>query len=94
MTAVLVNKISQPNLKPNLGDLLEENRFDLIINIPTRASDQESKDGYIIRRMAVDLNIPLITNRQLADSFIMALSEMKPHSLKSNSLLEYRARPR
>lgn len=88
-----VYKISTKK-EPGVLALIEKGNLDLIINIPTRVSDQESKDGYIIRRMAVDLNIPLITNRQLADSFIMSLAEMKPHSLKSNSLLEYSGRSR
>jgi len=50
----------------------------------------ESTDGFIIRRKAIDLNIPLITNRQLADAFITALAEQKD-GLNAKSWEEYRS---
>lgn len=62
---------------PNVSDLLEKGTLDLIINIPTHAFQRESTDGFTIRRKAIDMNIPLITNRQLADGFITALAEQK-----------------
>ncbi len=76
--------------EPGVGTLIEKGKIDLIIDIPSRAFGRESADGFIIRRKAVDLNIPLITNRQLAESFIMAFSEMESRSLKSNALEAYR----
>ena len=76
--------------EPSVGSLLDNDGIDLIINIPTRNFGREATDGYIIRRKAVDLNIPLITNRQLAESFIVAFSEMKPGQLKSESVDRYR----
>lgn len=53
--AILVNKISQPHLKPNLLELLQQNRFDLIINIPTgrKVSVKEKTDGQIIRELSL-----------------------------------------
>ncbi len=74
--------------EPNVSGLFENDntkggrsskkgKLDLIINIPASALARDSKDGFIIRRKAVDLNIPLITNRQLAEAFILAFSEMK-----------------
>lgn len=63
--------------EPNVAGLLENGTVDLIINIPTRAFAGESTDGFTIRRKAIDLNIPLITNRQLAEAFIGALAEYK-----------------
>ena len=83
-----VYKISTKK-EPGVLALIEKGNLDLIINIPTRASDQESKDGYIIRRMAVDLNIPLITNRQLAESFIMAFAESQGNVPKLKSVRQY-----
>lgn len=62
--------------KPNVRDLLDSGDLDLIINIQERAL-RPSQDGFQVRRKAVDMNIPLITNRQLAEAFIMALSEIK-----------------
>ncbi|MDD5356639.1 MAG: carbamoyl-phosphate synthase (glutamine-hydrolyzing) large subunit [Candidatus Pacebacteria bacterium] len=60
---------------PNVLSLIEGGNLDLIINIPARALSREREDGFIIRRKAIDHNIPLITNRQLAEAFIVALAE-------------------
>ncbi len=75
---------------PNVGDLLSKGNLDLIINIPTRAFERENTDGFTIRRQAVDLRIPLITNRQLAEAFVTALSELKDHPLQAKAWDEYR----
>ncbi|MDO8561590.1 MAG: carbamoyl-phosphate synthase (glutamine-hydrolyzing) large subunit [bacterium] len=83
-----VYKISTKK-EPSVRALIEKGNLDLIINIPTSAFGRESTDGYIIRRMAVDLNIPLITNRQLAESFVVALGELNKNELKARSYREY-----
>ena len=75
---------------PSVSGLIDKGGIDLIINIPTRTFGRESTDGFIIRRKAVDLNIPLITNRQLADGFIMALAETKTNGRSSKSRDQYR----
>lgn len=80
--AILVNKISNPELKPNLRDLLEARRFDLIINIPTRSeakatSDKEKSDGETIREMAVHTNIPLVTSVPVAKNTISKMANTK-----------------
>ena len=75
--------------EPGVGSLLESGKLDLIINIPARALERQAADGYIIRRKAVDMNIPLITNRQLAESFITALHEQKGNGLRSKPISEY-----
>ncbi len=80
---------------PNVLTLLDSGNLDLIINIPARglARPENSRgslsDGFIIRRKAVDLNIPLITNRQLAEGFINALEEMKGKTLEAKAWDEY-----
>ncbi len=74
--AIEVNKISDPNLKPNLKDLLEANRFDLIINIPTGKEDgsaKEKTDGQIIREKAIENNVMLITNITVAKNMVEKL---------------------
>ncbi|MEY4747101.1 MAG: Carbamoylphosphate synthase large subunit [Candidatus Parcubacteria bacterium] len=76
---------------PNVAALLQAGGLDLIINIPTRAFAGETTDGSIIRRKAVDMNIPLITNRQLADAFIFALAEQRGAAFGAKSWNEYRA---
>lgn len=70
--------------KPNVGNLLESGKLDLIINIQGLAL-KPSQDGFAIRRKAIDMNIPLITNRQLAEAFCMALAESKrePATIRS-----------
>lgn len=75
--------------EPSVLTLIEKNALDLIINIPTRAFERENTDGYIIRRKAVDMNIPLITNRQLAEAFVTALAEQQGHVLEAKSWAKY-----
>jgi argininosuccinate synthase len=70
--SILVNKISQPHLKPNLEDLLDANRFDLIINIPMEKEVTQT-DGKIIRKKAIAHNVPLITNIPVAQEFVNKL---------------------
>jgi len=84
-----VYKISSKR-EPSVLSLVEKGAVDLIINIPTRAYERENTDGFTIRRKAIDMNIPLITNRQLADGFITALAEQKGNGLKTKSWAEYR----
>ena len=68
--------------------LVESGVLDLIINIPVR--QREVLDGFLTRRKAIDMNIPLITNRQLAEAFVTALSETDVHELPIKSWAEYR----
>ena len=79
--AILVRKISQPHKKPNLQDLLDANRFDLIINIPTLhekdTTEKEITDGQVIRHMAVKNNVKLITSTGVAKEFVEKLSSYK-----------------
>jgi len=75
---------------PNVKELLQDGKLDLIINVPTHSYTRDSTDGFTIRRKAVDMNIPLITNRQLAESFIGALVEQKGRTLAAKKWSEYR----
>jgi len=70
--AILVNKISQPNKKPNLLDLLQQNRFDVIINIPTarKPKNKEKTDGETIRDYAIKNRTHLITDLDVAKNFV------------------------
>ncbi|MBI5644739.1 carbamoyl-phosphate synthase (glutamine-hydrolyzing) large subunit [Candidatus Kaiserbacteria bacterium] len=73
---------------PNVAELLESRNLDLIINIQSRALTQ-SEDGFAVRRKAIDMNIPLITNRQLAEAFVMALAELRDTPPAARSWQEY-----
>lgn len=75
--SIAVNKISQPHLKPNLMDLLNANRFDLIINIPTAGKQITQTDGKMIRKKAVEFNVPLVTNINTAQDFVTKLQASK-----------------
>lgn len=69
--AILVHKISQPHLKPNLLELLQQNRFDVIINIPTgKRKKKERTDGHTIREYALKNQAHLITDLEVAKRFV------------------------
>jgi carbamoyl-phosphate synthase large subunit len=77
------------NMKPNLLDVLGQKVIDLVINIPKNYSREEVTDGYLIRRKAIDFNIPLITNLQLAQCLVEALQRYKIDDLKIKDWSEY-----
>jgi asparaginyl-tRNA synthetase len=74
----LVHKISEIGIKPNIFDLLGQQTFDLIINIPTRDEFKESKeftDGKLIRRFAVETGVSIVTDPEVAAITIGNLSK-------------------
>jgi len=77
------------NDEPNVLTYLKQKRIDLVINIPKNLSKKELDNDYTIRRLAVDLNIPLITNARLASAFIMAFHKYKLPDLMIKSWDEY-----
>ena len=75
--------------KPNLIDALSEKKIDLVINIPKSYSREEVTDGYLIRRKAIDFNIPLVTNLQVAEVTVQALKLYKQGELKIKDWAQY-----
>ncbi len=73
----------------NIRQMIVDKRFDLIINIPKNVTKRELTNGYIIRRGAVDFNIPLITNARLASAFITAFCNLDKEDLEIRSWNEY-----
>jgi len=73
----------------NVLDSMGGGKIDLVINIPKNFQAAELTNDYQIRRRAVDLNIPLITNLQLAERFIEALSRKTVDDLHIKSWTEY-----
>lgn len=73
--SILVQKISERHLSPNLADLLEARRFDLIINIPQgkKEDEKEKTAGQIIREKAVGAGVHLITSVSVAKNFVKKL---------------------
>ncbi len=79
----------QSKKSPNLLEALTSHGIDLVINIPKNYNRQEVTDGYLIRRKAIDLNIPLITNTQVAKIMAEALGKYTIDDLKIKSWKEY-----
>ena len=75
--------------KPNTLDYLKNKLIDLVINIPKDLTSSELSNDYIIRRSAVDYNIPLITNARLASAFIIAFCKLKIQDIEIRSWDEY-----
>ena len=74
---------------PNVLEFLSNGAVDLVINIPKNFQEEELTNDYIIRRKAVDLGIPLITNLQLAKRFVEAISRKQFSELRITSWNEY-----
>lgn len=75
--------------EPNILSKLYAGEIDLVINIPKTVDSTELDDDYLIRRKAIDLNIPLITNIQIAKRFVKALDQFEVNELDVKSWSEY-----
>jgi len=80
---------AQEKQSPNLLKYLQQKKFDLVINVPRNYSHEEVTAGYLIRRAAIDLNIPLITNLQVAKLIVKTLKLLTPADIKIKSWDEY-----
>jgi carbamoyl-phosphate synthase large subunit len=78
------------NLSPNTIELIKSREVDLVVNIPKDLSAAELNNDYIIRRSAVDFNVPLITNSRLASAFILAFCKMNIDDLAIKCWDEYK----
>ena len=74
---------------PNIDKLLHSHEIDMVINIPKDLTPKELSNGFRVRRTAVDLNIPLITNARLASAFIKAFCEVSPEEMEIKPWEEY-----
>ena len=74
---------------PNTLEYLQEKKIDLVINIPKNYTKRELRNGYNIRRNAIDFNIPLITNARVASAFIYAICKYSPETIAIKSWDEY-----
>ncbi|HMN48467.1 MAG TPA: carbamoyl-phosphate synthase (glutamine-hydrolyzing) large subunit [Ignavibacteriaceae bacterium] len=77
------------NQEPSILSYMSNGEIDLVINIPKTSEKVELDSDYIIRRKAVDLNIPLFTNVQIAKRFVKALKVYSPETLPVKSWDEY-----
>ena len=76
--------------QPQALDMLHNKEIDMVVNIPRDLSAGELDNGYKIRRAAVDLNIPLVTNARLASAFIHAFCTMTIDDIAIKSWEEYK----
>ena len=86
----LVHWPSEPDAQPQALDMLHRKEIDMVVNIPKNLTAGELTNGYKIRRAAIDLNIPLITNARLASAFINAFCTMSVDDLQIKSWAEYK----
>lgn len=87
--AVRVYWPSTPDQQPQALDLLHERKVDLVVNMPKNFTGTELSNGRKIRRAAIDLNIPLLTNSRLASAFIRAFTSIPLDKIEIKSWDEY-----
>ena len=87
--AILVHWPSEADKEPQALDLLHRKQIDLVVNIPKNLTSNELTNGYKIRRAAVDLNVPLITNARLASAYIRAFCDLTVDDIEIKSWDEY-----
>ena len=76
--------------QPQALEMLHKKEIDMVVNIPRDLTPTELENGYKIRRAAVDLNIPLVTNARLASAFINAFCSMSIYYISINIWYEYK----
>ena len=80
---------SEEGDEPKALDLLHDHTIDMVVNIPKNLTSSELTNGYKIRRAAIDLNVPLITNARLASAFIYAFCTTKLEDIDIKAWGEY-----
>jgi carbamoyl-phosphate synthase large subunit len=80
---------SQPDMQPQAIELLHNHDVDLVVNIPRNFSPVELSNGRAVRRAAIDLNIPLLTNARLASAFIQSFTTLPLDKIEIKSWDEY-----
>jgi carbamoyl-phosphate synthase large subunit len=93
VNAVKLFKVKEADVSPNVLDYLQERKIDLVINVPIANKRSNFSDiltdGYIIRRQAVEFNVPVITNLQLAAALVDVLKQKSKNGNTIRSLNEY-----
>ncbi len=89
----VLRKVREVGQKPNIVNYLQEGKIDLVINIPmpnhATAFSEVLKDEYTIRRLAIEFNIPVVTNLQLASALTKLLEQREANKFDIRSLNEY-----
>jgi carbamoyl-phosphate synthase large subunit len=89
----VLHKVREEGQTPNIVDYLQEGKIDLVINIPMPnhlvTFSEVLKDEYTIRRLAIEFNIPVVTNLQLASALTKLLEQREANKFDIRSLNEY-----
>jgi carbamoyl-phosphate synthase large subunit len=89
----VLSKVKESSENPNILDYLQNQKIDLVINVPmgnrSRNYSDVLTDGYIIRRQAVEFNVPVITNLELASALVRVLKQREYNGHSIRSLNEY-----
>ena len=80
---------SESDKQPQALQMLHEKKIDMVVNIPKDLTAGELTNGYKIRRAAIDLNVPLITNSRLASAFINAFTTLSLDDIDIKAWGEY-----
>ena len=75
---------------PQALDLLHEKKIDMVVNMPKDLTPRELTNGYKVRRAAIDLNVPLVTNSRLASAFISAFCNVTLDDIDIKAWGEYK----
>ena len=76
--------------EPNMASVIRERKVDLVINVPKDNGETELRNDYLIRRTAIDYEVPLFTNVKVARQFAESLSYAQKHGVEIKSWEEYR----
>jgi len=91
----IVYKISEPERKPNIADLLYERKIDFIINIPSTSTLEKYVgmlyDEYQIRRKSLELGIPVLSTPEIAESFVKTLAWLQDNNPTKKPLEPYKS---
>jgi carbamoyl-phosphate synthase large subunit len=89
----VLHKVKETSVNPNILDYLRDQKIDLVINVPMankeRTYSDVLTDGYVIRRQAVEYNVPVITNLELASALVRVLQQRDQNGTSIRSLNEY-----
>ncbi len=80
---------SEEGQQPQALDMLHNHEIDMVVNIPKDLTSHELSNGYKIRRAAIDLNVPLLTNSRLASAFINAFCNVSLDEIDIKAWEEY-----
>ena len=91
----IVYKISEPDRKPNIADLLFERKIDFIINIPSTSTLEKYVgmlyDEFQIRRKSIEMGIPVLTTPEIAESFVKTLAWLQENEPTTKPLEPYKS---